>query len=396
MTKRWVWNNTTQVCFGQNVVKEYMKTFVEPRTRVICTFGGGSIDKNGCRKDVEEALQELQCEVKWEGGICPNPQYDRLVEITAVIKEYKPDILISVGGGSVCDATKFLALAAKLDNDADSWDDIIIKHKFPSSAIPIGAVMTLPATGSEWNCGFVISRKSENMKLAAVTPLCYPRWSLLDPRYTMTLPVRQLKNGVYDSLIHCIDRYVTPQIVPMFDNFWMSVVKELIEIGPDVIKEGSSMELHERLIVAALFAINGIFSLEKENDRGIHIIGHMLTVKYGIDHAATLSIVVKPFLENQINKKMTEMAKTAEFVFGKTDGTEEEKARYFIERITQFTKDLGMPMKVSDWEGAVIGENDVDELVQMVMKTTGGKPFGYHNEMVTEEDTRSILLQSVL
>ena len=209
--------------------------------------------------------------------------------------------------------------------------------------------MTLPATGSEWNCGFVISRASTKSKLSVDCTLCYPYFSLLDPRYTMTLPVRQLRNGVYDALIHCIDRYVTPQIVPMFDNFWMSVVKELIEIGPDVVKEGSSIELHERLIVAALFAINDIFSLEKENDRGIHIIGHMLTAKYGIDHAATLSIIVKPFLENQMHKKIYELARTAEFVYGKHDGTDEEKAQYFVDKFIQFTRDLGMPMKVSDW-----------------------------------------------
>lgn len=394
MSVRWFWNNTTQLCFGQNVVKQHMRTFVKPHTRVLCTFGGGSIDANGCRRDVEEALSELECEVRWEGGICPNPEYDRLLEITNSIKEYQPDLLLSVGGGSICDATKFLALAGKTKEGEDPWN-IVIKHEFPSTAFPIGDVMTLPATGSEWNCGFVISRKSEKIKLATVTPLCYPKFSLLDPRYTMTLPVRQLKNGVYDSLIHCIDRYITPQIVPMFDDFWMSVVKELITIGPDVIKPNSSMELHERLMMAALFAINGIFSLQKESDRGIHIIGHMLTVKYGIDHAATLSIVVKPFLENQLHKKMTEMAKTAEFVFGVTEGTEEEKARAFIEHICKFTKNLGMPMKVTDWEGAVVGENDVEELVQMVMNTTGGKPFGYHNEMVTEEDTRSIFKQSV-
>ncbi|OHS99734.1 alcohol dehydrogenase, iron-containing family protein [Tritrichomonas foetus] len=394
MSTQWVWNNTTQVCFGENAVKEHMKTFVQPRTRVLCTFGGGSINANGCRADVQAALDELGCEVKWEGGICPNPQYDRLYEIIQSAKEYRPDLLISVGGGSICDATKFISLAVKLEEGQDPWN-IVIKKQFPASSMPFGAVMTLPATGSEWNCGFVISRASEKLKLAVSSPLCYPKWSLLDPRYTMSLPVRQLRNGVYDALIHCIDRFITPQIVPMFDNFWMSVMKELIEIGPDVIKPDSPIELRERLIVAALFAINGIFSLEKELDRGVHIIGHMLTVKYGIDHAASLSIVIKPFLENQISKKVTEMAKTAEFVFGVREGTEEDKARIFIDRFVQFTKDLGMPMKVSDWEGAVIGENDVEELVKLVMNTTGGLSFGFRNSMITEDDTRSIFKQSV-
>ena len=394
MSTKWLWCNTTRVCFGQNAVREHMKDFVAPKTRVLCTFGGGSIEKNGSKSDVQAALDELECEVKWAGGIQPNPEFDTVMEIVKIAKEYKPDLLMAVGGGSVADATKFIGLAAMLEDGKDPWN-IIVKKEFPEKSLPVATVMTLPATGSEWNCGFVISRHSEKIKLAIMNPMCYPKFSLLDPRYTMTLPVRQLKNGVFDALVHCIDRYVTPQIVPMFDNMWMSVMKELLTIGRDVVKPNSSIELHERLIIAALFAINGIFSLEKELDRGVHVIGHMLTVKYGVDHAASLSMVIKPFLENQIPKKLEIMAKSGEFLFD-AKGTDEEKAHAFVDGIYQFAKDIGMPVKVHEWElGATIGENDLEELVQMVMHTTGGKPFGYQNSMLNEDDTRSILQQSL-
>ena len=180
----------------------------------------------------------------------------------------------------------------------------------------------------------------------------------------------------------------------MFDNFWLGVVKELLTIGPQLLQPDASVELHERLMVAALFAINGIFSLEKTLDRGIHIIGHMLTAKYEIDHAATLSIVCRPFLENQLPHKKEIMARSGEFLFGAT-GSDDEKARAFIDGIDKFTHDMQMPVKVSEWEGATIAQGDVEELVRMVMKTTHEKPFGYGG-LVTEDDTRAILTQCVV
>lgn len=376
-------------------MKEHMHKYVQPGSKVLCTFGFGSIDRNGARKDVEEALSALKCEVTWQGGICPNPEYDQLLEILEVIKEKKPDVLLAVGGGSVLDGTKFLATAFYLQPGEDPWKTIFLDKRLPDKALPIGAVMTLPATGSEWNGGFVVSRHATREKLAAFGLKTFPVFSLLDPRYTMTLPVRQLRNGVYDALIHCIDRYVTTREVPMFDDFYLSVCKELIAIGPDVIKEGSSIELRERLIVAALFAINGIFSLPKPNDRGIHIIGHMLTVKWGIDHAATLSIVTAPFLQNQIKHKKKIMAKSAEVIFGVTQGSDEEKAQAFVDGIKKFTIDLGMPFKASDWPGVKVEDGDVDDLVQLVMNSTDGQPFGVDG-CVTSEDTKWILEQSII
>ena len=111
---KWLWTNTTQVGFGENVVQEHLKKFVQPKSKVLVTFGGGSIDKNGARADVTQALAELECEVRWEGGIPPNPEYDRLIEIAQVVREWKPDLLLAVGGGSTLDGTKFLSLAAAL------------------------------------------------------------------------------------------------------------------------------------------------------------------------------------------------------------------------------------------------------------------------------------------
>ena len=391
---KWFWNNTTQVGFGPDAVKEHLAKFIAPGSKVLCTFGGGSIDKNGARADVQSVLDSLKCQVKWEGGIPPNPEYDRLVEIAAVARQWQPDLLLSVGGGSTLDGTKFIALAAGLDEGLDPWETIILKHTFSGKPFKLGCVMTLPATGSEWNNGFVISRRSINAKLPGGHEKTYPTFSLLDPKYTMTLPPRQLRNGVYDAVCHCIDQFLTPQRVPMMDHFWMAVLKELVDIGPEVVKEGSSLELHARLVQAASFALNLIFGLGKTECWSIHTIGHQLTAKWGIDHGATLAIVTGPFLETQFEARKPLLAETAEYVFGVRDGSEDEKARAFITHINKFIETIGQPRKVSQWEGAKIGPNDVEEVTKMVMTSTGGKPFGI-NQCSTEDVVRTVLKQVI-
>ncbi|OHT01929.1 alcohol dehydrogenase, iron-containing family protein [Tritrichomonas foetus] len=391
---KWIWQNYTQIGFGEFAVRDHLSKFVKPNSKVICTFGGGSIDKNGARADVQNSLDLLQCEVRWEGGIPPNPEYDRLVEIAKVCKDFQPDVLLAVGGGSVCDGTKFISFAARLENVDDAWD-MYINRKFPENPIPFGSVMTLPATGSEWDHSFVISKRSEKAKHDRVHRLAYPQFSLLDPRYAATLPQRQLSNGVFDAFCHCVDQYLTPQEVPMMDNFWLSLCKELVTIGPDVIKEGSSLELKGRLFVSASFALNGLFVLGKEDCWAIHTIGHQITAEFDVDHAATLSMVMPFLLENKFESRISLLAKTAEFVFGIYEGTEEEKARKCIVEIRKFIRDLKLPLKLSDWKTddgkeIQVNEGTVELLTQKVMESMNGEPFGFRQSF-NADDVRSIL-----
>ena len=386
---KWLWTNTTQVGFGENAVKEHLKKFVQPKSRILCTFGGGSIDKNGARQDVNDALKELECEVRWEGGIPPNPEYARCCEIVKVVKEWKPDLLLAVGGGSTLDGTKFIAAACGLPEGTDPWD-IVTKGTYPKETIKIGSVMTLPATGSEWNSNFVISKRATAEKLAGGAQCTFPVFSLLDPKYTMTLPARQLRNGLYDAMCHCIDQFLTPQTNPMMDNFWMSVMRELVDIGVDLMKPGSSLELHGRLINAATFALNFVFTLGKEGCWGIHMIGHQLTAQYGIDHGATLAMVTPYFLESFFEERKYLMARSAERVFDVRDGTDDEKAKAFIAKLRQWILDLGHATKVSQWEGAKIEAGDVEKVTKMVMDSCGGNPFGWH-ATVTEPIVKGIL-----
>lgn len=388
---KWIWQNTTQVGFGVNAVKDHLNKFIKPKSKVLCTFGGGSIDKNGCRSDVNEALRALGCEVKWEGGIPANPEYERLMEIVQIVREFQPNILLAVGGGSVIDGTKFICCAATLSSTEDAWDYIMYKHQEPEQTYKFGTVLTIPATGSEWNNGFVISRRETGWKIESAFPSTYPVFSLIDPRYTMTLPVRQLRNGVFDGFTHVIDQLLYPTKNPMCDDFFFSILKELVEIGPDVIKENSSLELHERLIVACSFALNYIFSFGKEAYWEIHIIGHQLTAKYGIDHGATLAMVMPTFLESQIEERKEIYAKTAESVFGEKEGTIEQKAVALINHIRKFIRKLGLPETVSAWDGSKIENGDVDLVTENIFtQSTDGKPFGY-KDCCTKELVHKVL-----
>ena len=256
----------------------------------------------------------------------------------------------------------------------------MIKRNPPEEAYKVGAILTLPATGSEWNKNFVISRRDIGWKLGNDFNITYPYFSLMDPRYTMTLPIKQIQNGIFDAFTHCVDQFLTPVESPMFDHFWMSVMKELVDIAPDVLKPNSSLELHERLIVACSFALNYIFSLSKKTYFEIHKFGHQLTAYYGIDHGASLAMVMPAFLESQIEERKNIYSQCAEFVFGEKNGTIEQKAQAFIDHIRKFIDEIKIAKSVSQWEGVTIGENDVDKVTNCIMEqSSGGKPFGFNN-----------------
>ena len=393
MSIPWVWKNTTQVVFGENAVKEHMKDFVQKNWKVLCTFGSGSIEKNGAKKDVEDALKELNCEVRWEGGIPANPEYERLVEILKVIREFKPDLLLAIGGGSVIDGTKFLLAASGLPETEDPWD-IVSKPCNPKPTCKLGTVLTIPATGSEWNNGFAISRRATHEKNSGSYMFTFPMFSLLDPRYTVTLPIRQKRNGLYDAMAHCIDQAITPKYVPMMDNFFFSVMKELVSISDDVLKPNPSIQSLSRLIQAASFALNKIFANGVETCWAIHTICQQLTALYGIDHAVTLSIVGPYFLEMVVKDRQTSMARAAEQVFDIYTGTDAEKAQLFIQKLKEWIKHIGIIDSISQCEGVTIQKGDIEKLTKMVMKSTNNQPFGYHN-CITEDFVKTVFEKSL-
>lgn len=285
-------------------------------------------------------------------------------------------------------------MAALLDENVEPWD-LLMRKITPTKAIPLGTVLTLPATGSEWNNGLVISRRSIEKKVGFSHPLVYPKFSLLDPRYTLTLPDRQLRSGIYDAMTHCIDLFLTGQTIPLNDNRYMSVMRELVDISKEIFKKPASIEIHGRLICAASFALNQILSLGKQTCAGIHMIGHQLTVMYGIDHGASLAMVSQSFLRHFKKTRGYLMARCAERVFDIYNGTDEEKIDAFIDNLEKWILEIGHVLKVSEYTHQKVGENDVEKTTKLVMESMGNKPFGWNNE-VTEEIVRDVLTQVII
>lgn len=388
----WLWENYTKVCFGKESVTKHLADFVLAGSRILCTYGSGSIEKNGVKKDVETVLKNLNCSVVWEGGIQPNPNVVRCSEIASVVRSFNPDLVLAVGGGSVIDATKLICLGAKFPETKDLWD-VFSKNEYPGSAFKFGVVLTMSATGSEWNSTFVISNYATDEKLGASTSYTYPVFSLIDPSYQLSLPIRQLRNGVFDGMTHILDQFITPEPTPLLDDFLLAVLKELITIGPDVVQKPTYENL-ARMAMADSFALNKIFQLGKRGCWAIHGIASSLTVLYGIDHGTSLAIISIPFYEFQFENRKILLAKSGEGIWGAT-GTDDQKARTFVNELKNFIVKIGLPLKCSEVEGVQVKNGDVDKLVQILTRRTKGGNLGF-NQTITLEDARRLYTKVVL
>jgi NADP-dependent alcohol dehydrogenase len=265
-----------------------------------------------------------------------------------VIKEKKIDFLLAAGGGSVIDATKFIAAAA-LYRFGDPWN-ILAKNMPVTSALPFGAVLTLPATGSEMNKNSVISRKSTTEKLAFGSPFVFPKFSVLMPEAAGTLPQKQVANGIVDAFVHVIEQYLTyPVNSPIQDRFAEAILITLIEEGPKVYKKPDSYEAMSNLMWSATMALNGLIGCGVPGDWSVHSIGHELTALHGIDHARTLAIVLPGLWKTLKEEKKEKLLQYGQRVWNITEGTEEERIQAAIDKTEGFFESLGINTKLSDY-----------------------------------------------
>ncbi|HKI88931.1 MAG TPA: iron-containing alcohol dehydrogenase, partial [Draconibacterium sp.] len=229
------YKNPVKIIFGKGTIPKVKKE-IPQNAKVLLTFGGGSIKKTGVYDQVKNALKNV--EVIEFGGIEPNPHYETCMKAVEVVQKENIDFLLSVGGGSVLDATKFIAAAALYKN-GDPWDILAKSDRIAvKEALPIGAVLTLPATGSEMNGNSVITRVSIQEKLAFGSPEVMPKFSILDPECVITLPDRQVANGIVDAFIHVMEQYLTFDVnSPIQDRFAESILVTLIEEGPKVLAD---------------------------------------------------------------------------------------------------------------------------------------------------------------
>ena len=345
------YQNPTKLIFGKNTIAEIANE-IPKNAKILLIYGGGSIKKNGVYDAAKKALSGRA--VFEFGGVEPNPRYETCIKTLDIIKKEGIDFLLSVGGGSVLDGTKFIALAAKYKGE-EPWDFMCGKAKTPGEALPLASILTLPATGSESNANFVVSRNSTQEKFGGWSPLIYPRFSILDPETTYTLPVKQTANGIVDAFVHTMEQYLTyPEYAPLQDRWAESILTTLAEQGHLGIEEPKNYDVRATLMWTATMALNGLISRGVPEDWATHGIGHELTAFYGLDHGQTLAVVMPGLWRNQFEKKKAKLAQYGHRVWGllsKKRGQEghDDIARLAIEKTEDFFESLGVPTKLSGY-----------------------------------------------
>ena len=359
----------TRILFGKGAI-EKLREQIPAEARVLITYGGGSVKKTGVLDQVLTALNGL--DVLEFGGIEPNPSYETLMNAVKLAREEKVTFLLAVGGGSVLDGTKFIAAAAHYDADIDPWEILETYGSKIASAIPMGSVLTLPATGSESNKGAVISRKTTGDKRAFMSSHVQPQFAILDPVYTYTLPPRQVANGVVDAFVHTVEQYVTyPVDGKIQDRFAEGILLTLIEDGPKALQEPENYNVRANIMWAATQALNGLIGAGVPQDWATHMIGHELTALHGLTHGATLAIVINGTLRVLREQKRGKLLQYGERIWGITGGSDEERIERTIAANEEFFRSLGLSTHLSQ-EG--IGEATIAEIERRF--NAAGSRFG--------------------
>ncbi|MFT4655521.1 MAG: NADP-dependent alcohol dehydrogenase [Kangiellaceae bacterium] len=378
--------NPTHIYFGEGQIKAISKQ-IPINSRVLLVYGGGSIKGNGVYQQVINALAK---HTFFEfSGIEPNPTYKTLMKAQDVIKSEKIDYLLAVGGGSVVDGAKFIAAAALFEGD-DPWN-ILAKQQTVTKALPIGAVLTLPATGSESNGNSVVTR--DGNKLAFASPLVRPLFAVLDPSVTLSLSDRQISNGVVDAFVHTMEQYLTYSVNgKVQDRFSEGLLQTLIEEGPKALAPATkdNLEVRANIMWSATMALNGLIGAGVPQDWTTHMIGHELTGTYGIDHARTLSIVLPAVMKVRKEQKREKLLQYATRVWHITQGDENARIDKAIQLTEQFFAKMQVPIRLSEVN---LGATDIDSLIA-TLENHGMTAISEHGD-ITLDISREILNQAL-
>lgn len=350
-----VFQNPTKLIFGKGMIAQ-LSTEIPTTKKVLITFGGGSVKKNGVYEQVKEALANHDVTEFW--GIEPNPAVETLREAIDLGKRLKADFVLAVGGGSVIDGSKLIA--AGIAYDGDAWD-LVKNNALAKHTVDLGAVLTLPATGSEMNSGAVISNLEKQEKLVFGSPTSFPKFSILDPQVTYSLPKFQLGCGIVDTFVHIMEQYMTfPSNSMVMDRWAEGLLQTLVTLAPRIMEDQTNYDVMSNFMLTATMALNGFIAMGTPQDWATHMIGHELTAFKGITHGVSLAIVYPSMLQVMINDKMDKLVQYAERVWGIIDGTPEEKAKAAIKKTEQFFRSVNIPTKLSEVD---VYEDTVKDIV---------------------------------
>jgi NADP-dependent alcohol dehydrogenase len=336
--------NPVKILFGKGKIAS-IAAEIPLGAKVLMTYGGGSIKRNGVYEQVKQAL--IHHTVIEFGGIEPNPRLETLMQAVEIARSQQVDFLLAVGGGSVLDGTKFIAAATNFEGDP--WD-IFVKQSVIKSALPLGAIMTLPATGSEMNSLFVVTKGTTKEKRASRSERVFPQFAVLDPLTTFSLPIHQISNGIVDAFTHTIEQYLTyPVNAPLQDRMAESILQTLIEEGPKTLANPTDYEARANIMWCASMALNGLIGVGVPQDWATHNIGHELTALYELDHAQTLAVVLPSLLQIKRQSKQEKLLQYANRVWNIVDGTSDERITMAIACTVGFFESVGVSTRLSSY-----------------------------------------------
>lgn len=370
--------NSVRIVFGKGTISR-ISGLVPEVERVLITYGGGSIKRNGVYDQVAAALRGRT--VFEFGGIEPNPRYETLMRAVEFARAENVTFLLAVGGGSVLDGTKFIAAAIPC-TVRDPWD-FVAGACTVENALPLGAVLTLPATGSEMNPTAVITRESTREKLPFASDKMYPLFSILDPETTYTLPPCQTVNGIIDTFVHVTEQYLTfPADAPLQDRQAEAILATVIEEGPKALQRPRDYAVRATLMWCATQALNGLIGVGVPQDWATHMIGHEITALYGLDHAVTLAIVLPALLRYERDRKGEKILQYGARIWGITTGGEDARIDEAIERTESFFRSFGVKTRLSEYGIAQEGLPEIGNRLD-----GRGMRLGEHGDITGEQVT---------
>lgn len=376
--------NPTRIVFGKDTIAK-LSELIPQDTKILLTYGGGSIKTNGVYDQVKQALQGRD----WLefGGIEPNPTYETIMEAVKIVRAQEVTFLLAVGGGSVLDGTKFISAASHYTGD-DPWDIWKDNAEF-TNTVPFGAVLTLPATGSEMNSGGVITRKSTLEKLGGGHPSLFPQFSILDPETTYSLPQSQLRNGIVDTFMHVMEQYLTyPVNTPLQDRQAEAILKTLVEEYEAMMQpDPPDYNARASFMWCATQALNGTLNKGVVTDWATHLIAHELTVFYGLAHGETLAIIYPALIQYKQNQKLDRMRQYLERIFEVRGLPDSEIGLAAVEKTKQFLHSLGMPTQLNDYG---IDPQEAAQKISQRFAERGWK-IGEHQDILPEDVHRIVL-----
>lgn len=382
-------HNPTKIIFGQGQVSSLKKEIPAYGKRVLLVYGGGSIKKSGLYDQVIHELKEIDADVIELAGVEPNPRLTTVKKGINLIRENQIDFILAVGGGSVLDSAK--AIAAGVPYDGDVWDIVTGKAQAPSNSVPIGTVITIAGTGSEMNGNSVITDWDTNTKAFFNSNHVLPRFSILDPALTVTVPLDQTVYGSVDMMSHVFEQYFHGSSnAPLQERIGEAILRTVIETAPKLVKDLNNYEYREVMLLNGTLALNGLTGMGVNPDWSTHLIEHAVSAVHDIPHGGGIAIIAPHWMEHVASVRPEKVAQLGVRVFdldptGKTDA---QLAAEAIQALKGFWKSIGAPAKLSDYG---IDDKEIELMTERAMLAD---QIGNYVPL-TREDVRTILRKSL-